>query len=74
MIGLNLIRSWGGGGGGGEDERDFATFVYLCLHSNQSLPSHKLVYNGGFSNFELLLLVQLLVWNSTFVAQILCGQ
>ena len=29
---------------------------------------HKLVYNGGFSNFELPLLVQ----NSTYVTQILC--
>ena len=36
---------------------------------HQSLPRHKLVYNGGFSNFELLLLVQ----NSIYVAQILHG-
>ena len=36
---------------------------------HQSLLSHKLVYNGGFSNFELPLLVP----NSTYVAQILCG-
>ena len=36
---------------------------------HQSLLRHKLVYNGGFSNFELLLLVQ----NSTCVAQILHG-
>ena len=37
---------------------------------DQSLPGHKLVYiyNGGFSNFELPLLVP----NSTNVAQILC--
>ena len=37
--------------------------------TDQSLPSHKLVYNDGFSNFELPLLVQ----NSTCAAQILCG-
>ena len=37
-----------------------------CIH--QSLPSHKLVFYGGFPNFELLLLVR----NSTYVAQILC--
>ena len=35
----------------------------------QSLLSHKPVYNGGFPNFELLLLVH----NSTYRAQILCG-
>ena len=36
---------------------------------HQSLLSHKVVYNGGFSNFELPLLVQ----NSIYVAQILCS-
>ena len=36
---------------------------------HQSLLWHKLVYNGGCSNFALLLLVQ----NSTYVAQTLHG-
>ena len=37
---------------------------------HQSLLSHKLVYNGGFSDFGLLLV---LIRNSTYVAQTLCG-
>ena len=36
---------------------------------HQSLLSHRLVYNGGFSNFELPLLVR----NSIYVTLILCG-
>ena len=39
----------------------------LAIH--KSLLSHRLVYNGGFSNFKLPLLVQ----NSAYVAQHLCG-
>ena len=39
----------------------------LCIH--QSLQSYKLVHNGGFSNFELPLLVR----KSKYLAQILCG-
>ena len=44
-------------------------FLYKLIPVHQSLLSHKLVYNGGFSNFELTLLVR----NSTYVAQILCA-
>ena len=46
-----------------------ATFQSMLSPIHQSLLSHKLVYNGGFSDFEL----PLLVWNSTNVAQIFCG-
>ena len=52
------------------------TSLLVAMHDDientsihQSLPSHKLVYNGGFSNFELPLLVR----TSAYVAQILCG-
>ena len=37
--------------------------------THHSLLSHKLMYNGGFSNVKLLLLVR----TSIYVAQILCG-
>ena len=47
----------------------YSNFMTLLQGIYQSLPSHKLVYNGGFPNFEL----SLLVWNSTYVAEILCG-
>ena len=39
------------------------------LGIHQSLLRHKLMYNGGYSNFELSLLVR----NSTYVAQVLYG-
>ena len=37
--------------------------------THQSLLSQELVHNGGFSNFELLLLVR----NATSLVQSLCG-
>ena len=40
--------------------------IFRVMH--QSLPSLRLVYNGGFSNFELPLVRR----NSTYMARILC--
>ena len=41
------------------------TFEHFSLQSiHQSLLSHRLMYNGGFSNFEMPLIVR----NSTYVA------
>ena len=45
----------------------YLAWVEIYIH--QSLLSHRLVYNGGISNFELPSLVR----NSTYVAQTLCG-
>ena len=53
----------------GSQKRAFTELEVSYVAIHQSLLSHKLLYNGGFLNFELPLLVR----NLTHVAQIFCG-